>query len=50
MAAYRSTVHCATGESSNRLMFGREVITPTSLLAPGVPEKNEVNDWIETLR
>ena len=50
MAAYRSTVHRATGETPNRLMFGREVITPVSLLAPGVPGKNEVNDWVETLR
>ena len=50
MAAYRSTVHRATGETPNRLMFGREVITPASLLAPRTPGMNEGNDWVETLR
>ena len=43
LAAYRSSVHRVTGETPNRLMLGREVGTPLSLLAcspPGVEANN----------
>ena len=33
LAAYRSSIHRVTGETPNRLMLGREVDTPLSLLA-----------------
>ena len=37
LAAYRSSVHRVTGETLNRLMLGREVGTPLSLLACSAP-------------
>ena len=34
LSLYRSSVHRVTGETPNRLMLGREVKTPVTLLAP----------------
>ena len=49
MAAYRSSVHATTGETPNRLMLGREVNTPISLLAPPAPDTVQRTDWVESL-
>ena len=49
MAAYRSSVHSTTGETPNRLMLGREVATPTSLLTIPPPGKTERLPWVESL-
>jgi hypothetical protein len=49
MAAYRSTPHSTTGETPNRLMLGREVNTPLSLLAPVEPDGGDRNVWVEKL-
>ena len=37
LSLYRSSVHSVTGETPNRLMLGREVRTPVTLLAPLPP-------------
>jgi transposase InsO family protein len=49
LAAYRSSVHSATGETPNRLMLGREVITPLTLLAPPAPGQDANVDWVAEL-
>ena len=49
MAAYRSSTHTTTNEMPNRLMFGREVATPASLLAPLPPNEKPRSTWIESL-
>jgi transposase InsO family protein len=38
MMAYRSTPHSTTDETPNKLMLGREVTTPLTLLAPPPPD------------
>ena len=40
LAAYRSTIHSATGYTPNYLMFGREVCTPLDLIY-GQPEEEK---------
>ena len=47
LAAYRSAVHRVTGETSNRLMLGREVSTPLSLLACSVPGVEASIPWVD---
>lgn len=49
LAAYRSSVHRVTGETPNRLMLGREVCTPLTLLAPPTPGQVNTNQWVEQL-
>jgi transposase InsO family protein len=49
MASYRSSVHRMTGETPNRLMLGREVATPTTLLAPPPPDQEPRVEWVEQL-
>ena len=51
-AAYRSTVHPATGFTSNKLMLGREVNLPVDLLypRPSVKDYPEVHEYVSTLR
>ena len=49
MAAYRSSVHSVTGETPNRLMMGREVETPLTLLAPPPTTTNNDIPWVEAL-
>jgi transposase InsO family protein len=49
LAAYRSTPHASTGETPNRLMLGREVATPLTLLAPAAPNLPERTRWVEKL-
>lgn len=49
MAAYRSSTHSTTEETPNRLMLGREVTTPVTLLAPRAPTEDSHLPWIETL-
>ena len=49
LGTYRSTPHATTGETPNRLMLGREVTTPLTLLAPPVPNLPERPPWIESL-
>lgn len=49
LAAYRSSVHSATGETPNRLMLGREVRTPLTLLAPPAPGQEATVDWVADL-
>ncbi len=49
MASYRSTPHATTGETPNRLMLGREVVTPLTLLAPPVPDLKKRHSWVEHL-
>lgn len=48
-AAYRSTVHPATGFTPNFLMFGREVNLPIDLLYP-LPKRNTTQDHSEYVR
>ena len=52
MAAYRSTVHPATGFSPNMMMFGREVTVPGDLLypLPGKTKDQEEYEYIINLR
>jgi len=50
LAAYRSTPHSTTGETPNRLMLGREVVTPLQLMTPPVPDQRERHPWVETLK
>lgn len=45
-AAYRSTVHPATGYTPNFMMFGREVTLPVDLLFP-LPDKEGAQDEVE---
>jgi hypothetical protein len=49
MAAYRSSVHTTTNETPNRLMLGRETMTPASLLAPSPPDAPERTPWVDAL-
>ena len=50
LAAYRSSVHRVTGETPNRLMLGREVCTPLTLLAPSTSGQTIDNSqWVERL-
>lgn len=49
LGTYRSTPHATTGETPNRLMLGREVTTPLTLLAPPVPNMPGRPPWIESL-
>ena len=49
MASYRSSVHSTTGETPNRLMLGREVATPLTLLAPPPPTTQPKADWVAEL-
>ena len=48
-ACYNSSVHRVTGETPNRLMLGREVRTPTTLLAPDVPGQDDAVPWVDRL-
>ena len=45
LSLYRSSVHSVTGETPNRLMLGREVRTPVTLLAPLPPGQEYETDW-----
>ena len=47
MSSYRSSVHRVTGETPNRLMLGREVVTPMTLLAPPPPGTEEADEWVK---
>ena len=49
MSSYRSSVHRVTGETPNRLMLGREVVTPITLLAPPPPGAEEPNEWVSDM-
>ena len=54
MAAYRATVHEATGFTPNRLMFGREVTLPVDLVYELPNERNSggnvfTDDFFEKL-
>ena len=51
-AAYRSTVHPATGFTPNKLMLGREVNLPVDLLypRPSTEDYPEVHEYVSTLR
>ena len=49
MASYRSSVHATTGETPNRLMLGREVYTPATLLAPPAPDATPKQPWVDQL-
>jgi hypothetical protein len=49
MSAYRSSVHSVTGETPNRLMLGREVATPVTLLTR-LPNEQPVVPWVDGLR
>jgi hypothetical protein len=51
-AAYRSTIHPATGFSPNQLMLGREVNSPSDILfpRPAPEEAPEVHDYVRELR
>ena len=49
MSSYRSSVHRVTGETPNRLMLGREVVTPMTLLAPSPPGAEEPNEWVRDM-
>jgi hypothetical protein len=50
MASYRSSVHSTTKETPNRLMLGREVATPATLLSGPVNEIEEQVEWVNNLR
>jgi hypothetical protein len=50
LAAYRSSVHRVTGETPNRLMLGREVRTPLSLLVPWPQGTPTSTDWTTGLK
>ena len=45
LSLYRSSVHSVTGETPNRLMLGREVRTPVTLLAPLPPGQEYETEW-----
>ena len=45
LSLYRSSVHSVTGETPNRLMLGREVRTPVTLLAPLPPSQDYETNW-----
>ena len=49
IAAYRSSVHSVTDETPNRLMLGREVATPVTLLADS-PNTEQAVPWVADLR
>ena len=51
-AAYRSTIHPATGFTPNLLMFGRELNSPCNVLHPRPSEESspEVHDYVSNLR
>lgn len=52
LAAYRSTVHPATGFTPNMMMFGREVILPNQIIYPLPDQKHNKNpeDYVGELR
>ena len=52
LAAYRSTVHPATGYSPNMLMFGREVNIPSVILYPfpKPEEPDDIHEYVFELR
>ena len=49
LVAYRSSVHRVTEETPNRLMLGREVGTPLSLLACPAPGIEARVPWVDNL-
>ena len=49
LAAYRSSIHRVTGETPNRLMLGREMGTPLSLLACPAPGVKASEPWVDDL-
>jgi transposase InsO family protein len=53
MAAYRASCHESTGQSPNRLMFGRESRLPVDLVVPTTPENEErrqsADDYVDRL-
>jgi hypothetical protein len=49
MSAYRSSIHATTKETPNRLMLGREVVTPVKLLVPASPDVTEKVSWVDSL-
>ena len=49
MSSYRSSVHRVTGETPNRLMLGREIVTTMTLLAPPPPGAEEPNEWVSNI-
>lgn len=52
LAAYRSTIHPATGYSPNMLMFGRELNIPSDILYPfpRPEEPADVHEYVSDLR
>ena len=48
-AAYRNSVYRVTGKTPNRLMLGREVGTPLSLLACLAPGVKASVPWVDDL-
>ncbi len=49
-AAYNSSVHRVTGETPHLLMFGREMRTPVTLLAPPLPGDESPEDWVAKMQ
>ncbi len=49
MAAFCSSIHSTTNETPNRLMLGREVVTPATLLDPPPPDATDKVPWVESL-
>ena len=49
LTAYRILLRSVTGETPNRLMLGREVATPVTLLA-GSPNTEQTVPWVADLR
>jgi transposase InsO family protein len=45
--AYNSSIHSVTGETPNRLMLGRELRAPVTLMAPPLPNQEADVDWVE---
>ncbi len=50
MASYRSSCHSTTEETPNRLMLGREVSTPVSLLILPPQHQVEKHPWVKDLQ
>ena len=49
-AAYRSTVHTATGFTPNFLMLGRETTTPVDIVFPRVGSGQDLPEYVESLQ